>query len=79
MREGIVSGNTSIQAPSYYSLLGMDTGRTINYLHTTSTNVHLGRYMGRHIIVTGEESLDPRWPNTPVLTLQRIQVVDEKQ
>jgi uncharacterized protein YgiM (DUF1202 family) len=78
MREGMVSGNTSIQAPSYYGLAGMDTGRTINYLYTTSTNVDLRRYVGRHIIATGEESLDKRWPNTPVLTLQRIQVVDDK-
>ena len=78
MREGIVNNATSIQAPSTYGLSGMDTGRTINYLHTTSTNVDLFRYVGRHVIVTGEESLDERWPNTPVLTLQRIQVVDDK-
>ena len=78
MREGIVKNATSIQAPSVYSLAGMDTGRTINYLYTTSTNVNLFRYVGRHIIATGEESLDERWPNTPVLTLQRIQVVDDK-
>jgi len=78
MREGIVKNATSIQAPSVYSLAGMDTGRTINYLYTTSTNVDLFRYVGRHIIATGEESLDERWPNTPVLTLQRIQVVDDK-
>lgn len=76
MREGVVSGATSIQAPSYYSLRGLDTGRTINYLHSTSTNVHLGRYMNLRIVVTGEESLDERWPNTPVLTIQRIQVVE---
>lgn len=78
MREGIVNNATSIQAPSIYGLSGMDTGRTINYLHTTSTNLNLFRYVGRHVIVTGEESLDERWPNTPVLTLQRIQVVDDK-
>lgn len=78
MREGIVNNATSIQAPTIYGLSGMDTGRTINYLHTTSTNVNLFRYVGRRVIVTGEESLDERWPNTPVLTLQRIQVVDEK-
>jgi len=78
MREGIVRDTTSIQAPSHYSLAGMDTGRTINYLYTTSTNVNLSRYVGRTIIATGEESLDERWPNTPVLTLQRIQVVDDK-
>lgn len=76
MREGIVHNATSIQAPSHYSLLGLETGRNINYLYTTSTNVNLNRYAGKHVIVTGEESLDKRWPNTPVLTLQRIQVID---
>ena len=60
MREGVVNNATSIQAPSIYGLSGMDTGRTINYLHTTSTNVNLFRYVGRHVIVTGEESLDER-------------------
>ena len=79
MREGIVNNATSIQAPSTYGLSGMDTGRTINYLYTTTTNVNLFRYVGRHIIATGEESLDERWPNTPVLTLQRIQVIDDKE
>jgi uncharacterized protein YgiM (DUF1202 family) len=76
MREGVVSGNTSIQAPSFFALRGLDTGRTINYLYTTSTNVNLARYVGLRIVVTGEESLDPRWPNTPVITIQRIQVVE---
>lgn len=79
MREGIVHNATSIQAPSHYSLLGLETRRTINYLHTTSTNVNLNRYAGMHIIATGEESLDERWPNTPVLTLQRIQVVEDDE
>jgi len=27
------------------------------------------------IVVTGEETLAERWPNTPVLTVERIQVV----
>ena len=79
MREGIVDNATSIIAPSIYGLRGMDSGRRINYLHTTSTNVDLFNYVGRHVIVTGEESLDERWPNTPVLTLQRIQVIDEEK
>jgi len=76
MREGVVSDATSIQAPSYYSLRGLESGRTINYLYTSSTNVHIGRYRNMRIIVTGEESLDERWPKTPVLTIQRIQVVE---
>jgi hypothetical protein len=75
-REGVVRGFTSIQAPSHFRLVSPDTGRNINYLYTTSTNLDLSRYVGLHIIATGEESLDRRWPNTPVLTLRRIVVLD---
>ena len=74
--EGIVRGSFSIQAPSRYELVSPDTKQPINYLYTTSTNLDLSRYKGMHIIVTGEEALDPRWKNTPVITIQRIQVLD---
>ncbi len=75
-REGIVRSFTSIQAPSHYKLVSPDNGKTINYIHTTSTNLPLHRYVGLHVIVTGEESLDSRWPNMPVLTLKRIVLVE---
>ena len=75
-REGIVRGGTSIQAPSQFVLISPDNGRNIDYLFTTSTNLDLRRYKGLRIIVTGEEGLDERWGNTPVLTIQRIQVVE---
>jgi uncharacterized protein YgiM (DUF1202 family) len=75
-REGIVRSFTSIQAPSPYKLVSADNGRNINYLHTTTTNLDLSRYLGLHIIATGEESLDERWPNMPVLTLKRIIVLE---
>ena len=75
-REGIVRSFTSIQAPSDYKLVSPDNGRTINYLYTTSTNLDLSRYLGLHIVATGEESLDRRWPSMPVLTLKRIILVE---
>jgi uncharacterized protein YgiM (DUF1202 family) len=75
-REGIVRSFTSIQAPSSYKLVSADNGRNINYLHTTTTNLDLSRYLGLHIIATGEEFLDKRWPNMPVLTLKKIIVLD---
>jgi len=74
--EGIVKGTRSIQSPTKFELVNPDTGKTINYLYTTSTNLDLRRYKGLHIVVTGEEGLDERWMNTPVITIQRIQVVD---
>lgn len=75
-REGIVRTFTSIQAPSNFKLVSPRNGKTINYLYTTSTNLDLSRYVGLHIIATGEEWLDRRWPNMPVLTLQKIYLVD---
>lgn len=74
--EGIVKGTWSIQAPTKFALVNQDTGKTINYLFTTSTNLDLRRYKGLHIVVTGEEGLDERWKNTPVITIQRIQVLE---
>jgi uncharacterized protein YgiM (DUF1202 family) len=74
-REGIVRGMTSIQAPSRFVLISPENRKDIDYLYTTSTNLDLRRYKGLQIIVTGEEGLDDRWGNMPVLTIQKIQVV----
>jgi SH3-like domain-containing protein len=75
-REGIVRGMTSIQAPSAFKLVSPDNGRDIDYLYTNSKELDLRRYKGLRIIVTGEEGLDERWGNTPVLTIQKIQVLE---
>jgi uncharacterized protein YgiM (DUF1202 family) len=75
-REGIVRGMTSIQAPSKFVLISPENGKDIDYLYTTSKELDLRRYKGLRIIVTGEEGLDERWGNTPVLTIQKIQVVE---
>ena len=75
-REGIVRGTFSIQAPTHFELVSPDNGRAINYLYTTSPELDLRRYKGMRIIVTGEEGLDERWRNTPVITIQRIQVLE---
>jgi hypothetical protein len=75
-REGLVRGTFSIQAPTHYELISPDNGKPINYLYTTSPNLDLSRYKGLHIIVTGEEGLDERWKKTPIITIQRIQVLE---
>jgi uncharacterized protein YgiM (DUF1202 family) len=75
-REGIVRGTFSIQAPTHFELVSPDNGRPIDYLYTTSPNLDLRRYKGLRIVVTGEEGLEERWANTPVITIQKIQVVE---
>jgi uncharacterized protein YgiM (DUF1202 family) len=74
--EGVVGPVPSIIAPTAYELYDPETRQEINYLYTTSTNLNIGRYDGMRIIVTGEESLAERWPNTPLLTIQRIEVLE---
>ena len=75
-REGIVRGTFSIQAPTKFELANPDNGRTINYLYTTAPDLDLKRYKGMRIVVTGEEGLDERWRNTPIITIEKIQVVE---
>jgi len=74
-REGIVKRTVSIQAPTYFALQSLDTGKMINYLYSPSTNVMIKDYMGKRIIITGEEVLDERWPNTPVINVEALQAV----
>ncbi|HZV36688.1 MAG TPA: hypothetical protein VFB72_19080, partial [Verrucomicrobiae bacterium] len=74
-REGLVGNSVSIQAPSHFELKSLEDGTIIDYLYTSSSKLALDKYKGRTILVTGQEELDERWPNTPVLTIQKIQVV----
>ena len=73
--EGLVRSSISLVAPTYFELYDPATQNAIDYLHSTTTNLDLSRYEGFQIIVTGEEGMDTRWKDTPVLTVQRIYVV----
>jgi len=74
-REGIVKGSASIQAPTYFVLRNIDNNRTINYLFAPDTNVAMRGYHLQRVRVTGEEILDERWPNTPVIHIEAIEAV----
>ncbi len=76
-REGVVRGTVSIQAPTHFALVSPENGKLIDYLYTTSPSLDLRRYKGLRIVVTGEEGLEERWGNTPIITIQKIQVMDE--
>jgi hypothetical protein len=70
-REGVVRYTVHINAPSWYVLESLDTRKVINYLHPATTNLVLGQFRDKRVFVTGEEGLDRRWPNTPVLRIQK--------
>ncbi len=72
-REGLVRRNYNIQAPTALVLENIHNGRVMNYLYSTSTNMNLNSYRGRVVTVTGEEALDERWPNVPVIRVETLQ------
>jgi hypothetical protein len=71
-----VRGTFSIQAPTHFELISPENGQTIDFLYTPSALLDLRRYKGLRIIVTGEEGIEERWGNTPMLTIQKIQVLE---
>jgi uncharacterized protein YgiM (DUF1202 family) len=73
--EGVVGPVTSPVAPTKYMLYDPDTYQTIDYLYSTAPDLDLSRYSNMRIIVTGVEGIDPRWPSTPLIAIQSIQVV----
>ena len=64
-------------APTKYELYDPATDININYLYTTSPNLDLSKYVNMRIIVTGEEGIDARWKDTPLITIQSIQVISK--
>lgn len=76
-REGIIKGSASIQAPTYFVLRSLDNNKTINYLHNPDTNIVMKTMQFQRVLVTGEEILDERWPNTPVVIIDSIEVVPQ--
>lgn len=75
--EGVVRGVVSPAAPTKYELYDPATDVNINYLYTTSPTLDLSRYVNMRIIVTGEEGLDARWKDTPLINIQSIQVISQ--
>ena len=76
-REGVVRGSISIQAPTAFELHSKETGKTLNYLYVTSTNIVLKKYRGKKVFITGEEAMDERWQNTPVLKIDSLELAPE--
>ena len=75
--EGVVRGVVSPVAPTKYELYDPATDVNINYLYTTSPTLELSHYVNMRIIVTGEEGLDVRWKDTPLINIQSIQVISK--
>ncbi len=77
-REGVVRRAISVQAPSAFRLADPERPTTtINYLYPGDTGLELKWFLGRKIRVSGTESLDPRWPNMPLIEIKTLEPLDE--
>ena len=74
-REGTVVVSRSIQAPTSYGLENRESRRIVNFLHSESEDINLKRFAGKKVIVTGEELIDQRWVNTPIIEVESIRLV----
>ena len=71
-REGVVRRTLHIQAPSGYVLEHVDTGKKINFLMLDHPTLKLNWFEGQRVLVSGEEAIDIRHVNTPVLKIQTL-------
>lgn len=74
-REGVVKRALNIQAPSDFQLVSVETGKILNYLLTRKLGFSFEDFAGRKLLVTGEELVDKRWPNTPMIEIETFRIV----
>lgn len=72
IRRGVVRRAYSLVSPTSHALIDPNTGRLINYLNAGDTGLQLKYYSGKKIEVSGEESLDKRWPKTPLIEIRTL-------
>jgi hypothetical protein len=73
-REGFVRRAYNIQAPADFELHDIQSGTLIDYL-LPKKGQNFKIFVGTHITVTGPEGVDPRWPRTPVLQVQTVDLI----
>ena len=74
-REGTVRKALNIQAPADYELHDINSGKLIEYLQPDAKEKNFQRFTGIRVSVTGPEWLDRRWPKTPILQIQTLDVM----
>jgi hypothetical protein len=73
-REGFVRKALNVQAPTDYELRDVTSKTVIEYLQPDPQDKAFNKYNGARVLVTGSEWLDPRWPKTPILRIQTVDI-----
>jgi uncharacterized protein YgiM (DUF1202 family) len=72
IRDGVIGGAISVQAPGYYELRSLHAEGVIDFLVSDNPDLDLGKFHGKAVTVSGEEWRDVRW-KTPVLKVKSIE------
>ncbi|HEY3856405.1 MAG TPA: SH3 domain-containing protein [Verrucomicrobiae bacterium] len=73
-REGFVHKSHNIQSPTYFELHDIKSGDLIEYLQPQGQQ-NFKIYVGTRVSITGPEVMDTRWPRTPVLQVQSVELM----
>ncbi|HEX5399389.1 MAG TPA: hypothetical protein VFY06_10115, partial [Verrucomicrobiae bacterium] len=74
--EGVVRHVGSLVAPTEYELFDPVTGKSIDFLYPSLGTLNLAKYADARVVVTGEEAMDARWKDIPILTVEKITVIE---
>lgn len=73
-REGSVHKCFNIQGPADFELREIKTGDLTEYLQPPK-DLKFKKFLGKRVRIVGAESLDPRWPRTPILQIQSVELM----
>lgn len=73
-REGYVRRCFNIQGPADFELRDIKTGELTEYVQA-APSLKFKKFVGTRVRITGSESLDARWPRTPVMQVQTVDLM----
>ncbi len=73
-REGFVHKSYNIQSPTDFELHDIKSGALTEYLQPQDKQ-NFKIYVGTRVTITGTEVMDQRWPRTPVLQVQTVDLL----
>jgi uncharacterized protein YgiM (DUF1202 family) len=73
-REGFVRRSINIQAPTDYELHDIQTGNLTEFLQPKAGQ-DFKIFVGTRVTITGTEGMVQRWPRTPVLQVQNVDLM----
>jgi hypothetical protein len=73
-REGFVHKSYNVQSPTDFELHDIKSGALTEYLEPKDKQT-FKIFVGTRVSVTGPESIDKRWPRTPVLQVESVDLL----